>query len=492
MKLFCAFCILVLSILLILPDSSFASSLLADAIEHGDTETAYQLIKQKPDINAMQVDGMTALHWAVYHDDLKLVSTLLDHQANVSMQNRYGVSPLSLACLNGNAKIIAMLLEHGADANTTLRGGESVLHTAARNGRVNPVRLLIASGADVNAKELKKQSPLMWAAAEGHIEVVKELIESGADVDYTLGSGFNAFFFAVREGHTDVVHALLDHGVAVNGLKLPPDNQDAERGLSALLLAVENGHFDLAVSLLERGADPNDQRSGYTPLHTLTWVRKPNRGDNGTPSPVGSGNRTSLQMAQELVKHGADVNARLERGSGGRGRIHKIGATPFLMAADTADIPYMHLLLEMGADPLIPNKDGCTPLMAAAGLGTIAPSEEAGTETEALEAVKLILSLGGDMNRIDKNGETAMHGAAYASFPRMVKFLADHGAEASIWNQENEYGWSPLIIATGYRVGNFKPSFETVDAIRAVMLAAGITPPDDPKPKELKRKGYEN
>ena len=51
--------------------------------------------------------------------------------------------------------------------------------------------------------------------------------------------------------------------------------------------------------------------------------------------------------------------------------------------------------------------------MVAAGLGTNAPGEDPGTEPEVLDAVKVALDLGNDLNAVDKNGETAMHGAAY-------------------------------------------------------------------------------
>jgi ankyrin repeat protein len=244
-------------------------------------------------------------------------------------------------------------------------------------------------------------------------------------------------------------------------------------------MAVENGHFELAVELLKAGADPNDQRCGFTPLHVLTWVRKPNRGDgeDGDPPPLGSGNVSSLQFVRELVAHGADVNARLERGASGGGRLSQKGATPFLMAADTADVPLMRLLLELGADPQRPNADGSPPLLAAAGLGTLAPGEEAGTEDEALEAVRLLLDLGAEVNAVDENGETAMHGAAYASFPSMVRLLADHGADIAVWNHANRYGWTPLRIAQGYRPGNFKPAPETIAALEQVMREAGVAPP---------------
>jgi hypothetical protein len=121
------------------------------------------------------------------------------------------------------------------------------------------------------------------------------------------------------------------------------------------MLAVENGYFELAVELLKAGADPNDQRSGFTPLHALTWVRKPNRGeDDGDPAPFEAGHLDSLQFARKLISAGADVNAPLNSGKGGPGLFNKKGVTPFMMAAATADATFMRALVEWGADPTIP------------------------------------------------------------------------------------------------------------------------------------------
>jgi ankyrin repeat protein len=258
-----------------------------------------------------------------------------------------------------------------------------------------------------------------------------------------------------------------------------------------LILAVENGHFELAVALLEAGADPNDQRSGFTALHTLTWVRKPDRGDDesGNPPPIGSGDLSSLQLVEALVAHGAEVNARLERGASGPGVLGRAGATPFLLASMTADVPLMETLVVLGADPRLPNSDGSTPLMAAAGLGCLAPGEVAGTEDEAVVAVRLTLALGNAVNAVDANGETAMHGAAYKNLPRVVELLSDEGARAEVWNRENRHGWTPLSIAEGHRPGNFKPSPETITALQRVMRAAGVSPRSGDTPIEH-REGY--
>lgn len=424
-------------------------------------------------IKAAQADGMTALHWAAWHDEVRVAKMLLDAGADATATNRYGVRPLSLACLNGNAQLVRLLLDAGADPNTELAGGETVLMTAARTGLLPTVRLLLDRGADVHAKERRGQTALMWAAADGHADVVAALIDAGADFQAPLPSGFTPLLFAVREGRTSVARVLLERGVDVNAAyPRGKSSSKAQRNLtSPLIMAVENGHFDLAKFLLDAGADPNDQRSGFTALHTLTWVRKPNRGDgdDGDPAPIGSGKMTSLQMARALVASGADVNARLIAGSSGRGQLNRKGATPFLLAAATDDLPYMKLLVALGADPTITNADNCTPLHAAAGIGVLAPGEEAGTETEALAAVDYLISLGASVNAVDDNGETTMHGAAYKSLPRMVDFLVAQGADRAVWDRKNKYGWTPMDIAEGHRPGNFKPSEDTQAALRRAL-----------------------
>lgn len=470
-----------------------ASPALADAIEKKDLAAVRALIGDS-DVNAAQPDGMTALHWAAHHDDLETAKALIAARANPKAENRYGVTPLSLACTNGNAAMIALLLDVGADPNAALSGGETPLMTAARTGKPGPVKALLARGASIDAKLPQGQTALMWAAADGHTAVVEALLAAGADFRTPLASGFTPMLFAVRGGHTAIVRALLKAGVDVDEATQPAKTSARVlgKGASALTLAIENGHFELAALLLDLGANPNDQRSGYTPLHILSWVRKPDRGEDesGAPAPEGSGSLTSEQLIRKLVASGAAVNARLAGGPSGGGRIARKGSTPFMLAADTADTPFMRLLVELGADPFITNVDGCTPLMAAAGLGTRSADEEAGTEDEALEAVEYLLGLGADIDAVSNFGDTAMHGAAFANFPKVVKTLAAKGAKIEVWNQKNKRGWTPLLIAEGHRFGNFKPSFETVEAIKEVMLANGVTPPPPTPPIPVK--GYGN
>ncbi len=452
---------------------------LADAAKKNDRGAVQALLKQHADVNAAQVDGTTALHWTAHHDDLQLAEQLVSAGAAVNAANRYGVTALSLACTNGSGPMVELLLKAGADPNTSLPGGETALMTAARTGRIEPVKALLARKANVQAKESRQnQTAIMWAAAEGHVEVVEALIAAGADFRERLDTGFTPLLFAVREGRTGVVRALLNAGADVNE-SIQAKQTTAKRlgyrgpraGTNALIMATANAHYELAAFLLDAGADPNGIGPGYTALHTISWVRKPGLGDND-PAPYGSGNITSLELVKKLVAKGANLNARMTRHVNvGLTSLNTKGATPFFLAARTADAELMRALAALGADPLLPNSDSSTPLMAAAGLGTRSPGEDAGSESEVVEAMQAALDLGADINAVDNNGETAMHGAAYKNLPGAVLFLAAKGARIEVWNRKNKQGWTPLIIAEGHRFGNFKPSPETVAALKRVMGA---------------------
>ena len=243
---------------------------------------------------------------------------------------------------------------------------------------------------------------------------------------------------------------LLSKGADVNGAMRPgSNNQDfPRRGTGPLLLAVENGHYDLAAALLDAGANPNDTRTGFSILHALTWIRRPDIGEGaaGDPAPQGSGRRNSLQFARELIKRGSSVNFQLDRGrKAGGARVSEIGATPLFMAADRADLNYMKLLVELGADPFLPNNEDTTPLMVAAGLGQV-PAETRVTPEESLAAVEFALSLGANVNRLNAIGRAALHGAAHIRSDEIVQVLVDHGAAV---NATDERGITPLMIAEG-------------------------------------------
>jgi len=457
------------------------SAALADAAEQRDWAGVRTLLQRNAgNVNDAQVDGTTALHWAVYHDDADAVRLLVRAHANANAVNRYGVPPLALASTNGNAAIVALLLEAGADANVALKGEETPLMLAARAGSAEAVKALLSHGARIEAHERRGQTALMWASAEGHTAVVRALLEAGADLKATDKSGFAPFSFAVREGRLDTVRAFLSAGVDANAL-IPGPNP-ANPGVIPLLLAVQNGHFDLAIALVDAGANPNDLRTGFAPLHLIPWLRRPDNSDISDPAPaVGAGRLSSLQFVRELVKRGANVNVRAPEGAPKQpntsSKVETPGATPFLFAADRSDLPLMRVLLELGADPLLANFSHTTPLLAAAGVGTGEPLEEAGEENEALEAVNLLLDLGADINAVNDDGETVMHGAAHNIYPQVINLLAKRGADPKVWSKPNKYGRTPLFIAEGLvnPGGVPRPDAPTLEAVTKLMLAAGLS-----------------
>ena len=506
--------------------SVFASTKLIDAVKRGDATAVRALVAQKVDVNAPDADGSTALHWAAQRDDIAMADLLIAAGANVKAATRYKVTPLALASTNGDAKLIDRLLKAGADPNATSEEGQTALMTASLTGKPDAVKLLLETGANVNAVEpYKGQTALMWAAAEGNAAAAEVLIAHGADVKAKSKAGFTSLLFAVRSDHADAANVLLDHGAGVNDVA--PD------GTSALNMAVVNAYFDLAAMLIDRGADPNASDPRGSALHTLAWLRKPGSdgaagvGNVGHAPPLPSGKLTALDLAKKLLEHGANPNVRVswkentfgkEGGTArnppniqlGRHLLSYVGATPFYVAAKNGDVPYMKLLADHGADAKMTTKAGITPLMVASGLDYWqgeSPGPFTGvSEAERLEAVKLAIALGNDVNahadfgsypmtgetsytlmyyplNIDDllelgvgdprwSGSTPMIGAVVSDQPTIVSWLLDHGARA---DDKTKLGWTPLLVAEGVFFANAKKEFpQAAEIIRKARTADGV------------------
>ena len=480
---------------------------LIDAVKHADAAAVRALLQKSGDVNATELDGSTALHWAVQKDALDIVDQLLRAGANVKAGNRYNVTPLTLACTNGNFAIVERLLKAGADANTTLPGGETALMTAARTGKPDVIKALLAYGADPNAKENSRgQTALMWAAAEDNAAAIRVLMEAGADINARTGASsapatgrggrpgangggvftgavggaepataaaarpaFSALLFAVQLGKMSSVRALVEGGASVNDAL--PD------GTSALVLATMNGNWELGAYLVDRGADVNAAKQGFTALHQITRIRRTNIGF--MPPPPGTGKISSLDLIKTLIANGANVNARMTRDfrDGYRNRLNRVGATAFLLASKNVDTELMKVLLAAGADPKMPNADMTTPLMVAAGVDLWNPGEDGGTtpesEPEALEAVKMLVALGNDVRATNDRGETALHGAAYRGANTIVQYLVDQGAKLDVRSNQ---GWTPWTIANGVFYSLFfKEQRGTAEYLAKIMADRGMS-----------------
>ncbi|MGE3512327.1 MAG: ankyrin repeat domain-containing protein [Vicinamibacterales bacterium] len=487
---------------------------LVRATAAGDAAQVRTLLQQRVNVNEPSADGTTALHWAARRDAADLVSLLVRAGANVRAANRYGVTPLLLACETAGMATVEALLKGGADPNDALPEGQTALMAAARSGKTDLVKLLVANGANVDARESwHAQTALMWAAAEDHPDVVKALVEMGADIKARTPGGFTALLFAARAGSLESVKTLLALGADINDALMPepkpgvqaratqasapttgvragvsPTNGAAVAGgltpsndgtgTSALIFAVTNKRWSLARYLVEQGADPNDARSGWTVLHELAYLRRPNTG-KGLPPSEEVEHVDTLELAKVFIEHGANVNARQtkERRDGARNDLNRIGATPLLLAAKHADVPYMRFLAEHGADPSIRTEQDTTVLAAAAGVGIFNVGESAGTNEEAFEAVKLAWELGSrDVNTPDWNGWMPIHGAAKRGANEIVQFLADH--DSDLQSATYTEGWTPVRIADGIFVGaTIKRADETAALLRALLQARGLPVP---------------
>jgi ankyrin repeat protein len=186
-----------------------------------------------------------------------------------------------------------------------------------------------------------------------------------------------------------------------------------------------------------------------------------------------------MRVIKALLAHGADVNARLSmeepRWSGARYRRHLTGATAFLLAAKSADVELMRLLLAHGADPTIGTIENTTPLMAAAGIAW-ASNQDRASERQVLEAVRLLVEeRGADVNTVSDLGETAMHAAAYRGANSVVQYLFDKGASLDVVARD---GRTPLIVADGVEYGNsFAAQPHTAVLLRKLGARERVCPP---------------
>ncbi|MCE2541751.1 MAG: ankyrin repeat domain-containing protein [Acidobacteria bacterium] len=444
-------------------------SRLPELARAGDRAAVSGLLQQDGvDVDAAQVDGTTALHWAAYGDDAGLAAMLLDAGADADPVNRNGSTPLALACANAGTAVVAQLLDAGADPHLAPTGEPPIL-TCARTGSVAAVRALLAHGADIDAVDAwRGQTPLMWAAAENHVPVMRLLLETGAAVDVPSTGGFTALMFAVRQDARDALRLLVEAAAEVD-VRIPdPAAQAAGRPPatgSLLSMAVTIGHYTAAAMLLDAGADPNARDGrGNAILHDLVRARSPQRRVANQFVDATGRDRSQLdglELMRMLLERGADPNARTEpvpivherwtdEGifSAGRplmdNRVNLGGATPYLLAAQAADVEAMRVLTAHGADERLATYANNTAAMLAAGVGHVEGSRRFRSEQDALEAVRMALDAGVDVNASNANGQTALHGAVYRAANSIIRRLVEAGARTDF---RDELERNPLDLA---------------------------------------------
>ena len=410
--------------LLIVGVTSGAGSEVADAAQNGNRGAVQKLIQQKADVNVPQVDGATALHWAVYRDDAELLDMLIRAGADVKAANSEGVTPLSMAALFGNAPVIDRLIKAGADAKQRGPSGETMVMLAARNGDPKAVTVLLEAGADVNAKEtIRGTTALMWAVEQKHPEAVKVLLAAGADpTAKSGGAGLPRNYMAPRLNQRAVLLAQdRRRRAAAAGItyeeQLTLDQKTGaeiggQRGLGQALDS--NGNPIPATPARQGGAGAAAAQPQQAPqhLHRRPALRQRNRH-----------RRRHLQVSPRPRRHRPRTAGRGRAGGQAAGGAQQ----PQPDSDDDNDVVVAGLVGSGGG--------GLTPLVFAAREGDI-------------ESAKLLLDAGAPVNDTTEYGWTPLLTAVNNRNYQLASLLLDRGADPNI---ANKGAWTPLYIATDNR-----------------------------------------
>jgi uncharacterized protein len=475
------------------PPAHASDSALIQSAQSGDLKVVRALIRQGQDVNAAGKDGATALHWVVRADDLDTADALLRAGARPSIKNALGITPAYIAAENGNALMLRRLLDAGADVATTDASGDTLLMAAVRAGNPDAVQLLLDRGAPVNAVEpLYQHTALMWAVRRNDAAIIKLLLAKGATIDartragdkpaarppgtgggsHGVGivrsgvppqgeqlpatGGMTPLLFAARDGLLDAAKLLVEVGADVNATD--------PNGITPLVMAISNGQLPVAKFLIEQGADP--QRGdwwGRTPLWSAVDIRNLAVRSGSSQFDNGVDRQAALEVIAALLDKGVDVNARVKEFPPMRRHLLPLaslewvdftGQTAFIRAAQAADVPVMKLLLAKGADPKIATSNGTTALMAAAGVNWVIGETFSESPAVWIEAVKLCLDQGLDVNAVNDMGLQAIHGAANRGSDDIVELLAKHGAEL---NRPDKEGRTPYTWAEGVFLATNSP-----------------------------------
>ena len=471
----------------------------ADAVMKGDRAAIRRLIAQRSDVNAQQVDGATALHWAVYRDDLETAELLIRSGAKVNVANREGITPLAMACLYGNAPMIEKLLKAGADAKERSRNNETSLMLAARNGYPDAIKLLLEAGVDVNAKEtMRGTTALMWAVEQKHPLAVKALLDGGADFKArSVSAGLPRNYMAQRVNTAQVDAAVRRYAEAAAAGRTYQQQLEFEEA-NGVLHAGRRGFEQVARPLAPPAASGQQAAASPSGSPAAPAAELPindvddqdvvvaglvGTGSGGLTALVLAAREGDLESAKLLLAAGADVN-----------QVTEYRWTPLLTATNNRHYKLATYLIEHGADVNIANKGGWTPLYLATDNRNIEGGDYPvpKPDMDHLEYIKILLDRGASPNaRVRDNtlsrtiftmqwffesGATAFVRAAQSGDTELMKVLLAHGADPKI---PTDYGDTALTAAAGIGwvegVTYEHSAKENVEAVK-MLLDLGLDP----------------
>jgi len=454
-----------------------AQTLVADAVMNRDAAALRALLQKKADVNAAQVDGSTALHWAVYHDNLQAADLLLASGASVMAVTREGVTPLAMATLYGSVPMVERLLEAGADAKARGPNGETMLMFAARNGNPRLVELFLNADVDVNATEnLRKTTALMWAAEQQHPDAVKTLLKAGANPAAKSGpAGLPRNYMANRVNQKSVQEAQERRRRAAAAGRTYEEQLQIERA-NPLRPA-----FDQAPQ--RQGKPPSGQVPPPDDDSEIVVAGLVGSGGGGLSALHLAAREGDIDSARALLDGGADVN-----------QVTEYGWTPLLTAINNRNYALASMLMDRGADPNIANKGGWTPLYIATDNRNIEGGDYPvpKPDLDHIEIITRLLDKESNPNARVKedtltrtiftmqwffeDGATAFARAAQSSDTVLMKLLLKHGADPKIATANGD---TAITLAGGIGwvegVTYERSREENVEALR-MLLDLGLDP----------------
>ena len=474
------------------------------AARNGNPEAIRLLVKAGADANAREtLRGTTALMWATEQRHPAAVKALVELGADVTAKSGPAGLPRNYIAPRIDRTAVDAAAKRYADAAAAGRSYQEQLDWEAAQGAKIPIgfrgtlnaggtrgeRLAAGTAPALPASPAPSASPAPTApparsdadSADDSDVIVAGLVGGG-------GGGLTALIFAAREGDAESARYLLDGGA--------PVNQTSEYGWTALLTATNNRQYQLAKYLLDRGADPNiANKGGWTPLYLATDNANIEGGDYPVPKP----DMDHHAFIRILLERGADPNLRVRDNTLTRTIFtmqwfYENGATPFVRASQSSDVALMRLLLDYGADAFQETANGDSALTASGGIGWVEGVSYERAAEDNVQAVRMLLDLGLDPNHANKEGRTALMGAALKGRSDVVQLLVDRGArldtrDGGSRDTDNSvsilagHTWQAIDYADGLvRVGvqSAIARPETAALIRKLMTDRGqpVPPPD--------------